>query len=287
MVSLGDSLSCGEGVGIHVEPGHTWGALLTTAIPGAGLLQLATAGARIRDVLTQQLAQALTCRPDLATVLVGLNDIIRAGFRPDRFRADLTTLVRALTATGTTVLLATLHDPGVLRPLPLTPQLRRQLTARVDMVNDAVRELAEDRVRVLDLTGIRELRLLGAWEVDRVHPAPAGHRLIAAAAVKALAGADLPTLAPMSPQPIPIEAGRAARARWILAHGIPWLVQHGGRVAPAALAMGRNGSGGHDPVIGSHGCGPLQATAGQPPLGRARAGLGEHAGTPEVAGAIR
>jgi len=282
VVALGDSLSCGEGVGIHLDPGHTWTALLTDQIPDADLIQLAQPGARVRDVLRRQLPAALTCRPDLATVLVGLNDIIRAGFHPDRFRDDLTNLVEAVAATGATVLVATLHDPGVLRPLPLTPRLRSQLTARVALVNRNVRDLAAERIRVLDLAAIRELRLLGAWEVDRVHPSRAGHRLILAAAVQALAGSEVPTLPTPPAHPIPTPAGRAARARWILAHGFPWLVRHGGRVAPAALAMGRNSSGGDDP-IGSR---PLQATADEPTLGRARPGVGEHAGAPEVARAL-
>lgn len=285
VVALGDSLSCGEGVGIQVAPGQTWAAQLTNAVPGATLLQLAVPGARVRDVLGHQLPQALICRPNLATVMVGLNDIIRSGFHPDRFRADLARLVRPLNATGATVLVATLHDPGVLRPLPLTPLLRRQLTARVAVVNDTVRALADGRTRVLDLAGLDALRLLDAWEVDRVHPSPAGHWLIAAAAIHALAGCDLPTLSSLPAQPMPTESGRQARARWILAHGVPWLVQHGGRVAPAALAMTRSRSG--CPVDDRHVRPALQPAADEPLCSGTRTGVRESARTPEVAGALR
>ena len=288
MVALGDSLSCGEGVGIHVEPGQTWAAQLTDAIPGASMIQMAVAGARVRDVISHQLPRAVSQRPDLATVLVGLNDIIRSGFRPDRFRAELGVLVHSLRATGATVLLATLHDPGALRPLPLTKRLRRQLVARVAIVNDTVWALAaaDDRIRVLDLAGIYDLRLLGAWEVDRVHFSPAGHRLIADSAVRALTGSDLPEPVPLPPQRIPGAPGRPARIRWVLACGIPWLIQHGGRVAPAALRMGVERSGRPEFLAGTGDGDAFQPAAVQPAHGRVGAGLGEHAGTPEVAGAL-
>lgn len=106
VVALGDSLSCGEGVGIHVQPGQTWVALLADALPGGSLHQLSVAGARVRDVLNHQLPGAMGQRPDLATVLVGLNDIIRTGFHPDRFRADLAEIVMGLRAADACVLLA-------------------------------------------------------------------------------------------------------------------------------------------------------------------------------------
>lgn len=290
VVAVGDSLSCGEGVGIHVAPDQTWAAQLTASIPAAGLTQLSVAGARLCDVIDHQLPQALACRPDLATVLVGLNDIIRAGFGPDRFRADLIALVHALSATGATVLVATLHDPGWTRPVPLTPRLRRHLGERVAIVNDAVRDavrdLADGRIRLLDVARIGDLCHLGAWEVDRVHPSPAGHRLIAAAAVQALHGTDLPTPAPLPRHPMPLPAGRLARASWILTCGIPWLVQHGGRVAPAAFAMGFDGSTRGEPVHGGHDRGAIQPAAVHPPPRRAYSGFGEHAGKPEVARAV-
>jgi lysophospholipase L1-like esterase len=288
VVALGDSLSCGEGVGIHVPSAQTWVTQLARAVPDAELSQLAVAGARAADVRREQLPNALSHRPALATVLVGLNDISRPGFHPDRFRDDLSTITRALRAAGATVLLATLHDPGALCPLPLPPQVRRHLLARVTVVNDIVSDLAagDDGIRVLDLPGIAPLRRLGAWEVDRVHPSPAGHRLMAAAAVEALAGGGLPRLAPIACQPMPRAAGRRARARWILTCGVPWLVRHGGRVAPTVLTMrhdGQAGSAGHDPVSRADDRGPFQTAAGEPPLGRVRTGFGEHAGTPEVA----
>ncbi len=288
VAALGDSLSCGEGVGIHIEPDQTWAALLSHALPGASLSQLSVAGARVREVRSHQLPQALADPPVLATVLIGLNDIIRTGFAPDRFRADLTTVVGELTATGATVLMATLHDPGVMRPLPLPARLWRQLAARVAVVNDTVRDVAagDPRIRVVDLAGLGSLRRAGAWEVDRVHPSPAGHQVIAAAAVRALRGSDLSPFTPVPAQSMPRAAGRPARMKWVVTCGIPWLVQHGGRVVPAALSMGLRESGGGDPVAATDDRGPFQAATGQPPLGSAGTGRGQIAGTPEVARAL-
>lgn len=96
VVALGDSTSCGEGVGLAVDPALTWPARLTRALPGAGLLALAAPGARVGDVRERQLGPAPAARPHLATLLIGLNDVGRGSFCAARVRADLLELVRAV-----------------------------------------------------------------------------------------------------------------------------------------------------------------------------------------------
>lgn len=304
IVALGDSLSCGEGVGIHTHPHETWVGLLTGLIPGATLHQFAVAGARVDDVRDRQLPIAVACRPDLATVLVGLNDIVEAGFRADTFRRSLDTIVRALTADGATVLLGTLHDPTALRPLPAPLLIRRQVASRVEGVNDAVRDIAartrdSGSVRVVDVTAIEALRALGAWHVDRVHPAPAGHRLIAAAAVQALAGTAHAPVGRLSTTAVPDPPGRLCRGRWLVAHGVPWLAHRGRGVVPAIITMARGapspvdhfptarrGSGGGEslgdgePARGNR---PGQGATVEPALGCRPAAFDQVRGTPEVA----
>lgn len=56
---LGDSFSCGEGVGLDIRPVQTWTALLCQALPGSRLANLSTAGARVRDVRRIQLPEAV------------------------------------------------------------------------------------------------------------------------------------------------------------------------------------------------------------------------------------
>jgi len=275
VVALGDSFSCGKGVGLDIRPEQTWTALLCDALPGARLVNLSRAGARVRDVRRHQLPAAVTARPELATIMVGLNDVIRSGLSAEQLVLDMRHLVGELYDAGATVLIARWHDPGAVLHLPAG--LHRALAARLTWVNDAVdaavadgapgpppaRDLdvvvgstavsgqrTDNNVKItrevhpylltLDLGRIPELTDPGAWAVDGVHPSPAGHRAIALSAVQILArggwtGLRIPDAADLLP--IPPGAGRARRAWWLLSRGLPWLAQHSGRVAPAVMSM--------------------------------------------------
>lgn len=243
VVALGDSLSCGEGVGLRVPLEGTWPALLAEAVPGGRLLPLAVAGARTRDVRERQLPAAIAAQPHLATLLVGLNDVSRAGWDAGRVDADLRATTRALRRTGATVLLGRLHDPG--RHLPLPERVRDRVRRRVAAVNAAVdRAAAEARrgdggdVHVLDLAAVPALLVRRAWAVDRLHPGEAAHALVAAAAARVLSTAGLPVGVP-APQPLPARAPGAVRATWWASrHGGPWLAAHAREVLVPALTRG-------------------------------------------------
>ena len=278
VVALGDSFSCGEGVGLDIRPDQTWTSLLCAAFPRARLVNLSAAGARVRDVRRHQLPAAVAAQPQLATIMVGLNDVIRSGLRAEQISLDMQALVDELRGGGATVLIARWHDPGAVLGLPTG--LRRALATRLAWVNDAVdaavagalgphavrhsiRDLdvivgsgprsgqrTDNDVKItskwgvgvltLDLGCVPELTDPGAWAVDGVHPSPAGHRAIALSAARILAangtpGLRVPEVADLLP--MPPGAGGTRRARWLLSRGLPWLVQHSGRVAPAVASM--------------------------------------------------
>lgn len=235
VVPLGDSTSCGEGVGLSVEPSLTWPARLARAVPGGELRPLAAPGARVRDVLERQLARAVEAEPHLATLLIGLNDVGRGVFCAPQVGEDLLTTVRALRRTGATVLLGRLHDPT--RHLPLPPRLRREARARVATVNAAVdRAAAAADVHVLDLAAVAGLEQRRAWAVDRLHPAPVAHGLMAAQAARVLAAAGL-AVGPVTADPLPTRApGPAREAWWVARHGVPWLAGHLREVVEPAVA---------------------------------------------------
>jgi len=136
VVALGDSFSCGEGVGLDIRPEQTWTALLCDALPGAMLVNLSTAGARVRDVRRHQLPAALSVSPDLVTIMVGLNDVIRSGLSAKQIAEDLQVMVGELSGIGSIVLVARWHDPGLVLNVPAG--LRRSLALRLAYVNDAV-----------------------------------------------------------------------------------------------------------------------------------------------------
>jgi len=239
IASLGDSTSCGEGVGLRVPSGSTWPARLAAACPGSELIPLAAPGSRLRDLCTGQLEAALSADADVFTVLIGLNDVSRAGFERRTFAADLAEVVVALRSTGGLVLLGRLHDVTAVLPLP--PGLRDAVRARTAQVNEAVDACAGDRVHLMDLTAVAGLRMRRAWEVDRLHPNVAGHALIAQAAARVLRQAGC-RVGPVRQPRLPDAPGPAKEAWWLLRHGLPWFGSHLPQVVlPAVGATLRRG----------------------------------------------
>src|SRR3954451_21533426 len=88
-VALGDSQT--EGLNDLDDSGALVGwadrlaaALAATTSPGLAYAHLAGRGAGAVDVLERQLPTALALEPDLASVVVGMNDVLRHDFDLDR-----------------------------------------------------------------------------------------------------------------------------------------------------------------------------------------------------------
>jgi lysophospholipase L1-like esterase len=78
-VALGDSTTLGIGDPVPGGGWRGWAAILAAGL-GAGFHNLAAAGALSADVAGGQLPAALELRPDVAAVLVGVNDTLRSTF---------------------------------------------------------------------------------------------------------------------------------------------------------------------------------------------------------------
>jgi lysophospholipase L1-like esterase len=245
IVALGDSISAGVGdaVGPECTHGPGWAAHLATLLRAAEFRNLACNGARASHVVDVQLPSALDLRPRLATLVVGGNDALRNEFSPASVGRDLSIAVSALRDVGATVVLATL-PPIALFELAPAP-VRHVMRDRIDAVNTAVRQVAAgagaDAV-LFDVAAATRAAGTRAWHVDRVHPSPHGHRVLAVAAARALArslpelsgpGLGIPVHGPdysellraLPPSPAPPSV--AARVAWLTAAGIPWAVRRG------------------------------------------------------------
>src|SRR5215813_3497229 len=131
-VALGDSMTLGMGDPMRDGTWRGWAAILAEAL-GADLCNLAASGAQTSDVAREQLPRALELRPDLAAVVVGVNDTLRHSFNATRVGMALAHTVGALRAAGATVLTMRLPDPGRMFGLP--PALARPLARRIRAVN--------------------------------------------------------------------------------------------------------------------------------------------------------
>ena len=98
--ALGDSITLGLGDPAPAGGWRGWAVFLAEGLPGGQLHNLATTGAQAADVERSQLPRALELRPDVASVVVGINDTLRRGFDPVRVHAALAHVIGSLSAAG-------------------------------------------------------------------------------------------------------------------------------------------------------------------------------------------
>ncbi|MCX4999486.1 SGNH/GDSL hydrolase family protein [Streptomyces longwoodensis] len=239
-VALGDSLT--EGVGDLTGDGwRGWAALLADGL-GAGpttpvrFTNLAVSGAQTRDVLERQLPAALGLRPEVAAVVVGVNDTLRRTFDIHAVAARLDRVYGALAGQGAVLLTACLPDPGGVLGLP--GALARPLARRQQAVNTVVHALSE-RYGAVHLHAAEGAWVTdrALWSADRLHPGERGHRHLALRFHALLAEAGLARGAAPSAEPeFPVPT-RAASLRWLATAGTGWVVRRCTDLLPNLLTL--------------------------------------------------
>lgn len=237
--ALGDSLT--EGIGDPVPGGwRGWAALLAPGL-GAGEQQVdfrnfAVAGALSGDVREHQAAEAAAFRPDIASVVVGVNDTLRRSFDIRSLAARLDEVCALLAGGGSVLLTACLPDPGTALGLP--GPLRRPLARRQRAVNAVVHALSHryDAVHLhaSDRSWVEDRSL---WSVDRLHPAERGHRRLAAGFHRLLAERGLAPGSPPGHDPQQPPPTRATTVLWLATQGTGWLARRSTDLLPQLLGL--------------------------------------------------
>src|SRR4051794_28438528 len=181
---------------------------------------LAVRGKVARQVREEQLAAAVGLQPDLASVLSGLNDMLRRNCDTSGVLGHLDAIIGALRGAGADVLTFTLPDP-----VPINP-IAKSAAARLRHLNAGIRDLsAEHGARLVDLEAHPVASDRRLWDGDRLHANPEGHRRIADAAAEALGleGADsswtVDFPAPLMPR------SRVSHAVWAGRYLTPWVIR--------------------------------------------------------------
>ncbi|WP_309058704.1 SGNH/GDSL hydrolase family protein [Streptomyces sp.] len=236
-VALGDSLT--EGVGDRVGGGwRGWAALLAESLgpEPAWFTNLAVSGAQTRDVLEGQLPAALALRPDLVSVVVGVNDTLRRTFDIRAVAARLDQVYAACTGQGAVLLTACLPDPGAVLGLP--GALARPLARRQRAVNTVVHALS-DRYGAVHLHACEGdwITDRAMWSADRLHPGEPGHRQLALRfhallAARGVATGPAPSPEPESPAPTP-----TASLWWLATAGTGWVARRCTDLLPQLLSL--------------------------------------------------
>lgn len=215
-VAVGDSLT--EGVGDPVPGGglRGWADRLAKALqraqPDLIYVNLARRGLRTAEVRRTQLQAALAAKPDLASALTGTNDLLDPGFEPARFEEELDALVRPLTEAGALVMTATFADLTAFAPIPA--RLKIRVRERLQEASEVVRTVSKryDTLCV-DADEFPDRLERAIISLDRLHPSPLGHILLAELFAKLL---EVRSGTPI-PMPDPPEmAGKLLQARWLI-----------------------------------------------------------------------
>jgi lysophospholipase L1-like esterase len=195
---------------------------------------LAVRGRSARAIREEQLDKALAMRPDVASAVAGMNDLVRPRFDADAVAKDVEAMLRALIAGGATVV--TFSLPDLSRVLPLA----RPLSGRVRGWGRTLRDVCERTgARYVDFTAHDVAADPRLWSDDRFHANASGHALIARALGHALGlpGSDDSWQRPELGAPA-AAGGLAAEARWWRTYFVPWMWRH---------ARGRSSGDGRGP----------------------------------------
>ncbi len=222
-VALGDSLT--EGVGDVLADGRPrgWADRFAEEIAsrqgGLRYANLAVRGRMTAEVITTQLRPAIALAPDLASVVVGMNDLIRPTVNLARVCRLFEHLVASLAGTGAAVLTATLPDPGAISPLPRL--VRWRFSARIKRYNEHVQDTAARYgAHCLDLAECAANDVAG-WSEDRLHPGPYGHQRVADEFLQLLTGVRSETVVDR-PVAVPTATVRE-QLHWVFREAGPWV----------------------------------------------------------------
>ncbi|MET7388483.1 SGNH/GDSL hydrolase family protein [Streptomyces sp. NPDC005529] len=238
-VALGDSLT--EGVGDPVgDRWRGWAALLARGLApvdaAVEFTNLALSGAQSRDVLERQTPEALALRPDVVSVVIGVNDTLRCTFDIHSVAERLDTVYAAFRARDTLVMTACLPDPGSMLGLP--GALARPLARRQRAVNTVVHALSE-RHGALHLHAAEEAWLTdrAMWSADRLHPGERGHRQLALRFHALLAARGIATGAAPAAEPEFAAPTRSASLWWLATAGTGWVARRCTDLLPQLLTL--------------------------------------------------
>jgi lysophospholipase L1-like esterase len=177
-VVLGDSTAAGLGAS---GPEHAYATVLARRLADDGwavdLEAFGVSGARIKDVLVEQVPVALRAKPDLIFVGIGANDVTHVTSL-GTVKKEFGRLIDRLLESGATLVVA---GPPDMRAAAWLEPLRSLAGWRGRRVAGAMREVAEER----DVPIVRLAELAGpyfasnpedAYGGDDFHPGDGGYR---------------------------------------------------------------------------------------------------------------
>ncbi len=224
-VALGDSITEGLSDSSRSPSGEFrgWADRLAELLASArgGRFRYANLAVRSRTVdgmLAEQVPRALSLRPELVSVLIGANDLVKRAADPAEVAAKVGDAVRTIRATGADVLLVT----------PFLPRRRAAalFAKRFAVFASHLRRIArEESAILLDLDTVPALGDLEMWAEDKVHLRSRGHRFLAYRAAEVLGVPYAEALGGLEAalHEDAVEPPDASGVDWVRWHALPWV----------------------------------------------------------------
>ena len=234
-VVLGDSAAYGTGDEIKAGQFRGWAGFLADAFQeGCDYFNYSRPGAKSNEVLTIQLPKALRQNPDICAVIVGGNDLLRNNFDPVLLYNNLRSCCQQLLAMGSEIIMVELHDPNQLLKLPKL--MRQVLGRRVNAVNAVYRKVAlEFEIVTVKTRAINNVHDRKNWHIDRMHPGPQGHFMLARNIADQLRKRGWAISMPY--QLTITHRTRSEKITWLLRNGTPWFFKRSFDLLPAAMIL--------------------------------------------------
>ena len=234
-VVLGDSAAYGTGDEIKAGQFRGWAGFLADAFQeGCDYFNYSRPGAKSTEVVATQLPKALRQNPDICAVIVGGNDLLRNNFDPVLLYNNLRSCCQQLLAMGSEIIMVELHDPNQLLKLPKL--MRQVLSRRVNAVNAVYRKVAlEFEIVTVKTRSINNVHDRKNWHIDRMHPGPQGHFMLARNIADQLRKRGWAISMPY--QLTLTHRSRSEKITWLLRNGTPWFFKRSFDLLPAAMIL--------------------------------------------------
>jgi len=179
-VAIGDSSVEGVGASHHTKsyPSLVF-EKIKSAYPRGEYYNLGNSGDRVKNVIENQLPQALALKPNLVTVSIGVNDI-RGRVKLSEFEKDLTYLISTLqNKTDARVLINNIPDFSALPTLPIYIRIASKIL--IHRFNRSIKKISDNfNLTLVDIFKVSR-HFCKQWKSfiskDGLHPSDAGYAL--------------------------------------------------------------------------------------------------------------
>lgn len=172
LVILGDSLMVGVGSSDQTK---ALGYQVGTSVAGK-LVNLASPGSEVEDVLTDQLPEAIAEKPDFVLIMVGVNDVHNLK-SSSGFADNYAKIVSALSS-ETSAKITLVNIPYLGSDKIVFPPWNFLLDLRTRQFNDIILKLSQGKIKVVDLYGESKNKFQVSSDLyskDQFHPSDKGY----------------------------------------------------------------------------------------------------------------